>query len=612
MSNIESDSNPQATSSPSMSAASVSRTSPLSSPLSTGRHGRYSSRPSPTRTPASTRSQVQTPRPAMNRHSNEQDESSPNYFNLAIDSSKSNQSSGGGTHVRANFSPPSSRVRSTAAVSPRVMPLDQNPEFEAFRRQSDLRSLKSNLNFSLPDPVEVSAAVAPAIQFSSLSSPQSSNISFTSLPKPQPGALESYLSEAKPRSPKRSLPSPYASLTDRPRRHSPAHFNDRETAEAPQISHIIQDEISHFSLPNTTSQSSLPPPYFGLKAETLPSLLASQISETKDSTPFSAPSHIATLIEAFEEQILILDLRVSTQYARSRIESALNLCIPTTLLKRPSYDTHKLAATFKSPEQRSKFERWRSCQYIVVYDGNASRPKDALSCVNMLKKFQNEGWSGSSYVIRGGFQDFSKQFPNLIHYDAGSSSGTDNESPSGVAPVIGGCPMPATKSAANPFFGNIRQNMDLIGGVGQIPVTRPRSMSNKQSEYMPQWLRLAADEEDQGKLVSEKFLSIEKDEQKRMQDALSDEVAFGKLETGLDENVKIAGIEKGNKNRYNNIWPYEHSRVKLQGVHEGGCDYVNANFVKTAWSHKRYIATQGPIPATFTVSNTLTFQLQSC
>ena len=63
--------------------------------------------------------------------------------------------------------------------------------------------------------------------------------------------------------------------------------------------------------------------------------------------------------------------------------------------------------------------------------------------------------------------------------------------------------------------------------------------------------------------------------------------------------MKIAGLGMGNKNRYNNIWPFEHSRVKLEGVTRNDCDYFNANYVKASLSHKRYISTQAPIPATF-------------
>ena len=313
----------------------------------------------------------------------------------------------------------------------------------------------------------------------------------------------------------------------------------------------------------------------------------------------------AELIQSCANDILILDLRVSTQYAKSRISGALNLCIPTTLLKRPSFNVQRLAETFKDRGQRSKFETWQNKRYLIVHDTSSSQLKEAANCSNILRKFASEGWSGKSCIIKGGFVEFSRKFNDLVDHDstkmadAGSVDlKTKVDSPE-VPPVIGGCPMPATKSAANPFFGNIRQNMDLIGGVGQMPVNCPDSMSRQTRYEMPDWLRKATNDQDKGRLVSEKFLSIEKREQKRMQSALSDKPAYHGLDPDPETKVQIAGIEKGGKNRYNNIWPFEHSRVKLKDISPGGCDYVNASFLENSMSEKNYIATQGPIPSTF-------------
>merc|ERR1711981_869416 len=227
--------------------------------------------------------------------------------------------------------------------------------------------------------------------------------------------------------------------------------------------------------------------------------------------------------------------------------------------------TDKLLETFKSDEQREKFD----------------------------------GWNGASYIIRGGFVEFSRKFPRAVSsgFDAGTSGSI---SPGGsIAPVIGGCPMPQTENAANPFFNNIRQNQYLIGGVGQMALQRPTSMLNRQKDELPQWLKRAISTSNEGKMVSDKFLNIEQKEQKRMQQAMSSKVKYGPPRPGDEQNVQLAGIEKGAKNRYNNIWPYEHSRVKLEAPLTNGCDYVNANHVKAQWSNKRCIATQGPIPATF-------------
>ncbi|KAG6820236.1 hypothetical protein H0H93_003599 [Arthromyces matolae] len=63
-----------------------------------------------------------------------------------------------------------------------------------------------------------------------------------------------------------------------------------------------------------------------------------------------------------------------------------------------------------------------------------------------------------------------------------------------------------------------------------------------------------------------------------------------------------AGVEKGAKNRYRHIWPFEHARVRLceTGSKEmNHDDYVNASFVQPLGTTKKYIATQGPLEATF-------------
>ncbi|KAK3875168.1 hypothetical protein Pcinc_019949, partial [Petrolisthes cinctipes] len=53
------------------------------------------------------------------------------------------------------------------------------------------------------------------------------------------------------------------------------------------------------------------------------------------------------------------------------------------------------------------------------------------------------------------------------------------------------------------------------------------------------------------------------------------------------------------KNRFTNILPYDHSRVKLQPTDdEEGSDYINANFVAGYNSPREFIVTQGPLPST--------------
>ncbi|NXK94061.1 PTPRJ phosphatase, partial [Formicarius rufipectus] len=56
--------------------------------------------------------------------------------------------------------------------------------------------------------------------------------------------------------------------------------------------------------------------------------------------------------------------------------------------------------------------------------------------------------------------------------------------------------------------------------------------------------------------------------------------------------------ENRGKNRYNNVLPYDISRVKLSNQSSGSGDYINANYMPGYNSKKAFIAAQGPLPNT--------------
>lgn len=346
------------------------------------------------------------------------------------------------------------------------------------------------------------------------------------------------------------------------------------------------------------------------------------------------------ILRSSQSETLLLDVRPLLQFTKAHIKGSLNLCIPTTLLKRPSFNLQKVEETFGTGQDKSNFSRWRSSTRIIVYDSSTSLPKDAALLVSLLQKFTREGWKGESLVLAGGFSRFSTQFPDWVESSLPASSSSslsssssaaaaaaactspNSSSSSSTAPghaknnlsisltlptapsIVGGCVMPTPSSnPVNPFFSNIRQNVDLIGGVGQFPVTLPPAMDEDTRRSLPAWLSRIANAEDAGKTAAVRFLNIEKGEQSRMQQALSapETSAHSEGQTPGKRSYRIAGIEKGSKNRYNNIYPYDHCRVKLLDTTESSCDYINASFIRSSRSHKRYIATQAPMPSTFNV-----------
>jgi hypothetical protein len=515
--------------------------------------------------------------------------SSPNYFALAVDSTNDPHDSNVGP--RGNWSPPTSSIRSFATPSSQRLPLDANPEFEAFRRQSE-----ANNTFSLGRlaPGAAHGPMTPGL----VGSRAPGGEHRASRSRDEEGVVSPRMVSSEQMDGPRQPPQYF----DFPRQESPAM-----TLSPPARRTMLYLDERHPRLSLPSNRADLPSPPVGHqeaphRADTLPSAL--------EDGPLMLSS--ARLKELFDNthtgQLLLLDLRVAPQYALSRVRGALNLCIPTTLLKRPSFNLAKLTDTFKIDEERARFAHWSECQYIIVYDARSREKKDAIAAVNTIKKFTNEGWHGQAFVLRGGIEDFARAYPHLIdQHPAGEAQSSkrnlslDSGVPA-VAPVAGGCEMPGSRSAANPFFSNIRQNMDLLGGVGQIDLQRPDSIDPRVDSFVPAWLRTAAAVEDRGQMVASKFLHIEQDELQRMQKALSTTVTYATPGTATQSTVQIAGFEKGGKNRYNNIWPFEHARVRLQGRLEGECDYVNASHIKARWSNKRYIASQGPLPATFEVS----------
>jgi tyrosine-protein phosphatase 2/3 len=512
--------------------------------------------------------------------------SSPSYFGFATAESTHPPHSNASRHARQNWDYLSSNARDT----PTAIPVEANPEFEAFRRQAEhARFNLGHANLAALSQHEGPQRISPKHPFNrpiqANPDPPQSAVQPSDLPR-SANKIAKDNAEGK---------TGQISFFDIPRRKSPAGIS-------PDQGPTIDLRNARLSLPGNHLHTPPSDPHRAPvpRAETLPDTLH------KDRPDMVSAEDFVTLLQSLPEDVLLLDLRVSPQYSASKIRGALNLCIPTTLMKRPSFNTQKLRDTFALESDREKFSRWRGYDFIAVYDSTSNNMKDAQSPVNVLKKFSVEGWSGQGIILKGGFAEISQTHPFMI--EQGSIKAAINPIRSSLsliapaqttAPVAGGCPMPSSKNAANPFFNNIRQNMDLLDGVGQIPIAHPAEMSAQAENALPEWLKKAVEKKNNGRLVSDEFLAIERTEQKRMQDALNCPVSYGTPHSETPRKIQIAGVEKGAKNRYNNIFPYDHTRVHLQDVAAGGCDYINANHIKASYSNKRYIATQAPIPATF-------------
>lgn len=133
--------------------------------------------------------------------------------------------------------------------------------------------------------------------------------------------------------------------------------------------------------------------------------------------------------------------------------------------------------------------------------------------------------------------------------------------------------------AANPFFDNIRQNVELShGGITErIPLGLPPATVARAGE-LPPWLAELAlcGEAEAAERLAAQFECVERGELKRLQGVMSYHARNGGTTTTGETQADgggpggaegetdyfpysiTAGLEKGQKNRFRNIWPFDH------------------------------------------------------
>lgn len=404
--------------------------------------------------------------------------------------------------------------------------------------------------------------------------------------------------------------------------------------------------------------------------------------------------------------ILVVDIRPFNDYVKSHIQGAINVCLPSTLLKRPNYSLSKCINSLSDYERVtiSDFCNRDSAEFkVVLYDnystGCLSNNSQNLS--HMCQKFINDWKEFHVYVLQNGFQEFLKHFQDFTesgaasrgaisnnHTNINSNSETvtgtnmhmnhsngeiskngtldnnfqgndlkeqnkDNSLNAGVTngfpntsstprtpglhtkssslngasffstphkrpsphssrtfsvgsgsprsdntPVLSRFLLPETKS----FF-KIRHNEEQLivpdleedSSNFQLLVDY-RDLSILEKEKLPKWIMKSSSE------ICKEFTNLELLEQSRLTNALNMGVNSSKLDAlgGLSSPPPTisSGIEYGYKNRYKDIFLYEHSRVKLNDFERTQqCDYINASYLRDGDDIK-YIATQGPLQET--------------
>lgn len=341
---------------------------------------------------------------------------------------------------------------------------------------------------------------------------------------------------------------------------------------------------------------------------------------------------------------IVVDVRPFNTYSTLRVKGSINICIPSTLLKRASFDlAHVInSSTITQALKDVLLERGKHFN-IVIYDQASDSSRISIHLYRTIMKF----YEGSAFTVSyldGGFQSVDSVLRDNMHVQTLRSPVSPNFNlPEGVVglevsgsrenlPFLTGFTLP---SAADP---NIKLLDSIKNGLTCIDTNVKYSHQFKFPPNFPQKKnRLPAfflfivesyGKDNCSKLIvdhlSERFDRLEVSEQVRLSLAINnsngimpnsgcgslhDSTGYG---TPLElcpccDDIKYTipkGVEYGCKNRYKNVWPYEHSRVRLK--RSPSCrsalydDYFNANYIHfEEHSETKYIATQNPLEATY-------------
>lgn len=443
----------------------------------------------------------------------------------------------------------------------------------------------------------------------------------------------------------------------------------------------MNSNLSHMNL-GATSTSNSTPSYLSPHLPTGFPLLKSPINKSPTSikspinTKFNAndlPIHKLSVNDLSNfitsESPIIIDIRCYNQFLSFKLKNSYNICIPSTLLKRPSYKLPNIVSSFNLSDELKDLllnvtNNPKGKIKLLFIDSSST---DLLNypLYQTISKFLNYSSNYDIWYLDKGIDNVPKDL-DLFEFESpisspksclsdvmsqrsnvnSNSANYTTEPPS----LLAGFQLPSSTPSNLKFLSSLKKNvprLDLQSIKDQEEIKNYNydfHFPNKTEhiDKLPIWLKNITFDKNNVRYKSEqiikhlniKFNKIEKIEQIRLNLAITDNHKVDENHSAYcspstpcpqcdDITYKIPkGIEYGFKNRYNNIWPYEHSRVKLIrspcicNVNKDSAfddklnfkvedylnfdDYFNGNYIHyPKISNFQYVATQNPLPATY-------------
>lgn len=137
------------------------------------------------------------------------------------------------------------------------------------------------------------------------------------------------------------------------------------------------------------------------------------IMSTNELGEYCSPEQLRDQLKTSKsaKSLLVIDCRSQSEFARSHIRGAINIFLPSLMLKRLKRGNLNISSVIQNNEAKEKFTKNFKSATIVLYDDcSTDMHANPSSVINLLlKKLKGDG-SATTFLL-GGFSTFEERFP---------------------------------------------------------------------------------------------------------------------------------------------------------------------------------------------------------
>lgn len=102
-----------------------------------------------------------------------------------------------------------------------------------------------------------------------------------------------------------------------------------------------------------------------------------------------------------QQHLLLIDTRSFVHYSHLHVKGAINVSIPNTILKRPSFTLEKVLEVIVAESHRQAWAGWPHATHIILYDQASDLPEPNTAIAYLAAKFRLADFQGKLGYLKG-------------------------------------------------------------------------------------------------------------------------------------------------------------------------------------------------------------------